>query len=246
MVGAAIARTRRQLQHASPARVPGRTDRTLASPSAPLPCPGTRSSSRYRLVADCAVPVNLPPARRVLHLTQCPQQPQTAKDEPRPMITTERRVPVNDAGDPAGPACPDGRMLALRCLGIPQVATRAALSRRRTLMRSLAAFCARIQPRNTAARVAGPVHGRGNRPARTDARCRAPGCGHRARRADPWQPGRIPAGQGRAAGTDRRACPRLTPEQSGNAPAMAGRGKPRGAGRRRGRLRRPRTATALS
>ena len=109
MAGAAIARTGRQLQHASPARTPGRTDRTLASPSAPLPCPGIRSPSRYRLVADCAVPVNLPPARRALHLTQCPQQPQTAKDEPRPMITTERRVPVNDAGDPAGPACPDGR-----------------------------------------------------------------------------------------------------------------------------------------
>lgn len=95
-------------------------------------------------------PVNLPPARRVLHLTQCPQRQQTAKDEPIQMITIERRVPVDDAGDPAGPACPDGRLLALRCLGIPQVATRAAMSRRRTLMRSLAAFCARIQPRNTA------------------------------------------------------------------------------------------------
>jgi hypothetical protein len=66
------------------------------------------------------------------------------------MITTERRLPGNDAGDPAGPACPDGRLLALRCLGIPQVATRAAKSRRRTFMRSLAAFCARIQPRHTA------------------------------------------------------------------------------------------------
>jgi hypothetical protein len=63
------------------------------------------------------------------------------------MITIERRLPVNDAGDPA---CPDGRLLALKCLGIPQVATRAAQSRRRTLMRSLGAFCARIQPRNTA------------------------------------------------------------------------------------------------
>ena len=150
MAGAAIARTKRQLQHASPARMPGRADRTLASSSAPLPCPATRSPSRYRLVADCAVPVNLSPARRVLHLTQCPQRPQTAKDEPRPMITTKRRAPVDDAGDPAGPACPDGRLLALRCLGIPQVATRAAMSRRRTLLRSLAAFCARIQPRNTA------------------------------------------------------------------------------------------------
>jgi hypothetical protein len=66
------------------------------------------------------------------------------------MITTERRVPVDDAGDPAGPACPDGRLLALKCLGIPQVATRAAMSRRRTLLRGLAAFCARIQPGNTA------------------------------------------------------------------------------------------------
>ena len=66
------------------------------------------------------------------------------------MTAIQRRPPVNDAGDPAGPACPDGRLLALRCLGIPQVATRAAMSRRRTLLRSLAAFCARIRPRNTA------------------------------------------------------------------------------------------------
>ena len=63
------------------------------------------------------------------------------------MITTERRLPGNDARDPA---CPDGRLLALKCLGIPQVATRAARSRRRALMRSLAAFCARIRPRHTA------------------------------------------------------------------------------------------------
>ncbi len=63
------------------------------------------------------------------------------------MIAIERRLPVNDAADPA---CPDGRLLALRCLGIPQVATRATMSRRRTLLRSLAAFCARIRPRQTA------------------------------------------------------------------------------------------------
>jgi hypothetical protein len=94
--------------------------------------------------------VNRPPVWRVLPLTQCPQHPQTAKDEPIPMITTTRRLPVNDAGHAAGPACPDGRLLALKCLGIPQVATRAAMSSRRTLMRSLAAFCARIRPRNTA------------------------------------------------------------------------------------------------
>jgi hypothetical protein len=74
------------------------------------------------------------------------------------MITTERRPPVNDAGDPAGPACPDGRLLALRCLGIPQVATRAALSRRRTLLRSLAESCARIRPRNTAALASLVLH----------------------------------------------------------------------------------------
>jgi hypothetical protein len=49
------------------------------------------------------------------------------------MTAIQRRLPVNDAGDPAGPACPDGRLLALRCLDIPQVATRAAMSRRRTL-----------------------------------------------------------------------------------------------------------------
>jgi len=66
------------------------------------------------------------------------------------MITIERRRPVDHAGDPAGPACPDGRLLALKCLGIPQVATRAAMSRRRTLTRSLAALWARIQPRHTA------------------------------------------------------------------------------------------------
>jgi hypothetical protein len=62
--------------------------------------------------------------------------------------TSERlgAAEVNDAGDPAGSACPDGRLLALRSRGSPG-ATRAAMSRRRTLMRSLAAFCARIRPR---------------------------------------------------------------------------------------------------
>jgi len=150
MADAAVARTRRQLQHPSPVRMPGRTDRH-----------SHHHQHRYRALAPTAPHVtawsltvlsrvNLPPARRVLHLTQCPQRPQTAKDEPIQMITIERRVPVDDAGDPAGLACPDGRLLALRCLGIPQVATRAAMSRRRTLMRSLAAFCARLQPRNTA------------------------------------------------------------------------------------------------
>jgi len=54
---------------------------------------------------------------------------------------------VTDVGDPA---CPDGRLLALKLLGIPRVATLAALSGRRTLLRGLAAFCARIRPRITA------------------------------------------------------------------------------------------------
>jgi hypothetical protein len=49
-----------------------------------------------------------------------------------------------------GPACPDGRLLALRCLGIPQVITRAPMSRRRALRYRLAAFCARLRPGNTA------------------------------------------------------------------------------------------------
>ncbi len=48
------------------------------------------------------------------------------------------------------PGCPDGRLLALRCLGVPEVITRAPLSRRRALARRLAAFCARLRPRNTA------------------------------------------------------------------------------------------------
>ena len=91
MAGAATAWARRQLRQAVPA-------------------------VHHRLAADCAVCCQPAPARRVLHLTQCPQQPQTAKDEPVQMIAIERRLPVNDAADPA---CPDGRLLALRCLGIP-------------------------------------------------------------------------------------------------------------------------------
>src|ERR1700733_6417296 len=48
------------------------------------------------------------------------------------------------------PSCPDGRLLALRCLGVPQVITRAPMSRCRVLARKLTAFCARVRPRNTA------------------------------------------------------------------------------------------------
>jgi hypothetical protein len=63
---------------------------------------------------------------------------------------------VHDNGPSTEPACPDGRLLALRCLGIPQVITRAPMSRRRALRYRLAAFCARIRP-GTAAELASVV-----------------------------------------------------------------------------------------
>jgi hypothetical protein len=149
------------------------------------------------------------------------------------MTTIERRLPVTDAGDPA---CPDGRLLALKCLGIPQVVTRAALSRRRTLRRSLAAFCARIRPHNTA-ELASLVLYMGEEIDRRERMLDA------ALRDMVTVPGeRIPgspalaAGQGRASGTGMRAGHRMTPWPSGSDPAMAG---SRGAGRRRRRVRRP-------
>jgi hypothetical protein len=55
---------------------------------------------------------------------------------------------VNDTG--YGPTRPEGRLLALRCLGLPQVAPRAPLTRRRALWSRLAACCARIRPGTTA------------------------------------------------------------------------------------------------
>jgi len=63
------------------------------------------------------------------------------------MTATEPGLSASATG---GPGCPDGRVLALRCLGIPQMITRSPLSRRRALGRRLTAFCARIRPRNTA------------------------------------------------------------------------------------------------
>jgi hypothetical protein len=57
---------------------------------------------------------------------------------------------VNDTGYPDEPGRPEGRLLALRCLGIPQVATRTPMSRRRALRYRLAACCARIRPGTTA------------------------------------------------------------------------------------------------
>ena len=66
------------------------------------------------------------------------------------MTATEPGRPAEGTENPPGPGCPDGRLLALRCLGVPQVITRAPMSRRRALARRLTAFCARIRPRNTA------------------------------------------------------------------------------------------------
>ena len=67
------------------------------------------------------------------------------------MTTTKRGFPVSDTGNPAtGPAFSDGRLLALKCLGIPQVITRAPMSTGRALRHRIAAYCARIHPRNTA------------------------------------------------------------------------------------------------
>jgi hypothetical protein len=66
------------------------------------------------------------------------------------LTAIERGRPASVTDNPPGPGCPDGRLLALRCLGVPQVTTRAPMSGRRALARRLAAFCARIRPRNTA------------------------------------------------------------------------------------------------
>ena len=66
------------------------------------------------------------------------------------MTAIERGLPASVTENPLGPGCPDGRVLALRCLGIPQVITRAPVSRRRGFARKLVAFCARIRPGNTA------------------------------------------------------------------------------------------------
>jgi hypothetical protein len=57
---------------------------------------------------------------------------------------------VNETEYPSGPTRPEGRLLALRCLGLPQVLTRTPMSRRRALRYRLAAYCARIRPRTTA------------------------------------------------------------------------------------------------
>jgi hypothetical protein len=57
---------------------------------------------------------------------------------------------VNEIEYISGPMCPEGRLLALRCLGLPQVLMRTPMSRRRALRYRLAAYRARIRPRTTA------------------------------------------------------------------------------------------------
>jgi hypothetical protein len=57
---------------------------------------------------------------------------------------------VNETGYYAGPPRPEARLLALRCLGIPQVSTRAPMSRLSALRYRLAAYRARIRPGTTA------------------------------------------------------------------------------------------------
>jgi hypothetical protein len=52
---------------------------------------------------------------------------------------------VNETGYPA-----EGRLLALRCLGLPLVATRTPMSRRRALRYRLGAWCTRLKPGTTA------------------------------------------------------------------------------------------------
>jgi hypothetical protein len=72
------------------------------------------------------------------------------KDEATQMTTNQRGFPVSDTGNPDAPAFSDGRLLALKCLGIPQVITRAPMSTGRALRHRLAAYRARIHPRTTA------------------------------------------------------------------------------------------------
>ena len=56
---------------------------------------------------------------------------------------------MNESGYPGGLTRPEGRLLALRCLGLPQVA-RTPVSRRRALQSRLAACWARLRPGTTA------------------------------------------------------------------------------------------------
>ena len=57
---------------------------------------------------------------------------------------------MNETGYPGGPTRPEARLLALRCLGLPQVAPRTPMSRRRVLRYRLAACFVRLKPGTTA------------------------------------------------------------------------------------------------
>jgi len=57
---------------------------------------------------------------------------------------------VNRTGYPGGLTRPEACLLALRCLGLPQVATRGPVSRRRALRYRLTAYRARLRPGTTA------------------------------------------------------------------------------------------------
>jgi hypothetical protein len=56
---------------------------------------------------------------------------------------------VNETGSYSGFPRPEARLLALRCLGIPQVRLHAPTSRVRALRYRLAAYCARLRPGTT-------------------------------------------------------------------------------------------------
>ena len=65
------------------------------------------------------------------------------------MTATGQELPEDDIGNATRVGYPDGRLLALRCLGIPQVAMRTPVSWHRALRHRVAAYWARIRPCNT-------------------------------------------------------------------------------------------------
>jgi hypothetical protein len=105
---------------------------------------------RYHLITECTRFLSTERLRGASNSARSTCSNPSAKDELIQMTATEPRRPASATEDAFGAGCPDGRLLALRCLGIPQMITRAPVSRRHALARRLAAFCARIRPRNTA------------------------------------------------------------------------------------------------
>jgi hypothetical protein len=107
--------------------------------------------------------LTLPPGRRPCRLlSTCP--PRGASCTSRSASSDRKGRAGTDDHYQAAATCdrrrrsrlPGREPARLSALGIPRVATLAALSRRRTLLRGLAAFCARIRPRITA-ELASPV-----------------------------------------------------------------------------------------